>query len=278
MTVSLLHGERIWHCGGNLTNRAFLGSMPFITTPVVNVEGIMEDSLRHLQKLGFTDYEARAYVALLRDYPATRYQLSQNASIPESKIYEVVRRLRDKGVITGLQGRPPRFVPLPPDELVTQLERRAHESLEYLRQTFPLLAEQPADQWIWNLEGYDAIISQGKSLLDAAQGEVMAALWRQEVGELYAGLKSASERGVDLTLLAYDKWHLDFGVVKQHGFERDLAAQRTDSRGRWMAMVVDRTHVLLGSSLDQSATGVWTNHPALANIVHRYVMEHFYDK
>lgn len=238
----------------------------------------MEDSLRHLQKLGFTDYEARAYVALLRDYPATRYQLSQNASIPESKIYEVVRRLRDKGVITGLQGRPPRFVPLPADELVTQLERRAQESLGYLRQAFPRVAEEPADQWIWNLEGYDAIISQGKALLDTAQGEVMAALWRQDMGALYDCFRAASERGVALTFLAYDKWHVDFGTVKVHGFERDLEVQRADSRGRWMAIVVDRTYVLLGSSLDQAATGVWTNHPALANIVHRYVMEHFYDK
>jgi len=104
-----------------------------LTTLVLNVEGIMEDSLRHLHKLGFTDYEARAYVALLRDYPTSRYQLSQNASIPDSKIYEVVRRLRDKGVITGLQGKPPPFVPLPPNELVAQLERKAQESVEYLR-------------------------------------------------------------------------------------------------------------------------------------------------
>ncbi len=115
-----------------------------LTTPVVTVEGIMEESLRHLQKLGFTDYEARAYVALLRDYRTSRYQLSQHASIPDAKLYGVVRRLRDNGVVTGLLGKPPRFVPLPPNELVAQLERRAQESLEYLRQSFPRLAKQPA--------------------------------------------------------------------------------------------------------------------------------------
>jgi len=87
-----------------------LGNMR-LTTPVISVEGIMEDSLGHLQKLGFTDYEACAPVALLRDCPASRHQLSQNVSIPDSKIYGTVRRLREKGVITGLLGTPPTICP-----------------------------------------------------------------------------------------------------------------------------------------------------------------------
>jgi sugar-specific transcriptional regulator TrmB len=238
----------------------------------------MEDSLRHLQKLGFTDYEARAYVALLRDYPATRYQLSQNASIPDSKIYEVVRRLQDKGVITGLQGRPPRFVPLDPEQLVAQLERRTDESLEYLRSSFPRIADEPAVQRIWNVEGYDAIISQAKELLDSARKEVLAAMWHQEANLLADWMQSAETRTGAVTLLAYDACDVDFGTVKLHGFEKDLETQLIDFDGRWLAMVVDRSQVLLGSTLSNSAAGVWSNHSALANIVHRYIAEHFYEK
>ena len=238
----------------------------------------MEDSLGHLQKLGFTDYEARAYVALLRDYPATRYQLSQNASIPDSKIYEVVRRLQDKGVITGLQGRPPRFVPLSPDQLVDQLERRTDESLDFLRNSFPRLAAEPAVQRMWNIEGYDSIISQAKELLDGAQDEVLAAMWRPEANALVDCLRAAHKRTGSVSFLAYDVCDIDFGTVKQHGFEQDLETQLIDFHGRWLALIVDRSRVLLGSSLDNSAGGVWSNHTALASIVHRYILEHFYEK
>jgi sugar-specific transcriptional regulator TrmB len=249
-----------------------------LTTPVVNVAAFMEDSLRHLQKLGFSDYEARAYVALLRDYPATRYQLSQNASIPDSKIYEVVRRLQDKGVISGLQGRPPRFVPLSPQDLVDQLQRRTRESIDDLRQSLPRVAAQPGAHWIWNLEGYDAIIAQAKELLDSAEQEVIAAMWHHEETELMDCLRAAFERGVSLTFLAYDAAKVDFGNVRQHGFEEEMARQLLDRQGRLLAIVADGTRVLVASSLDQSASGVWTNHSSLATIVQRYVLEHFYDR
>jgi sugar-specific transcriptional regulator TrmB len=249
-----------------------------LTTPVVNVEGIMEESLRHLQKLGFSDYEARAYVALLRDYPATRYQLSQNAAIPESKIYEVVRRLQDKGVIAGLQGRPPRFVPLAPQDLVDQLDRRTQQSLDDLRHSLPRVAEQPVGQWSWNVEGYDAIIARAKALIESAESAIIAAMWHQEAAELADSLRSASEMGIRLTLLAYDPCNIDFGDVREHGFEEAMQRQVLDAQGRLLAVVADGTRVLVASSLDQAASGVWTNHSALATIVHRYVSEHFYDR
>lgn len=249
-----------------------------VTAPVVNGEGLMEDSLRHLHKLGFTDYEARAYVALLRDHPSTRYQLSQNASIPQSKVYEVVRRLQDKGVIAGVQGRPPRFVPLSPDDLLAQLESRTQESLEYLRQTFPRLADEPAAQWIWNIEGYDGIITKTKELLDEAEQEIVAALWQHELKPLHGHLQAAHRRGVELKLLAYDDWEVDFGIVKQHGFEEAISGALRAAEPRILAVVVDRNRVLVGSALDQAPAGVWSNHGALAIIVHRYVLEHFYAK
>jgi sugar-specific transcriptional regulator TrmB len=248
------------------------------TTPVVNDAESMEESLRHLQKLGFTDYEARAYVALLRAHPATRYQLSQNAAIPESKIYEVVRRLQDKGVITGLQGRPPRYIPLGPEELVSQLERRTRESLELLRGTFSRLAERPAGQWIWNIEGYDAILSQARELASGAQQEIVAALWHQEADALRDQLELASARNVSIVILTYDHIDLDFGTVRHHDRGEESVAEMLRAQGRWLALVVDKSQVLAGSSLDQSAVGVWTNHSALANIVQRYVLEHFYDQ
>lgn len=57
-----------------------------------------------------------------------------------------------------------------------------------------------------------------------------------------------------------------------------MKAQLVDAQGCWLALVVDKARVLLGSSLDQSPAGMWTNHSALANIVHRYVLERCYVK
>ncbi len=236
----------------------------------------MEDSLRHLQKLGFTEYEARAYLALLRHNPSTRYQLSQNAAIPESKIYEIVRRLQDKGMIAGLHGDPPRFIPLAPEHLLSQLEHKTQESLDFLSASLHAVANQPAVQWIWNIEGYEETLSKAGDLIKAARDEITASMWHEEAGRLAGALRASVDRGVVLKLLTYDDSPIDFGNVRKHGHEDRLRAQLSEAHGRVLTLVVDRTQVLVGSSLEGSASAVWTNHAGLATIVNRYVLEHFY--
>jgi sugar-specific transcriptional regulator TrmB len=236
----------------------------------------LEDSLRHLQKLGFTEYEARAYLALLRHNPSTRYQLSQNAAIPDSKIYEVVRRLQDKGMIAGLHGDPPRFMPLAPEQLLSQLEHKTQESLDFLSASLHSVANQPAVQWIWNIEGYDQTLSKAKDMIEAARDELTASMWHEEAERVLEPLKAAAGRGVTLNFLAYDACPIDFGNLREHVHRDRLQVRLTDAQGRWLTLVTDRAQVLVASSLESSASAVWTNHAGLAMIVNRYVMEHFY--
>ena len=47
--------------------------------------------------LGMTEYEAKAYMALMRCQPATPYEIAKAAGLPTSKIYETIKRLTDQG-------------------------------------------------------------------------------------------------------------------------------------------------------------------------------------
>ena len=55
------------------------------------------DLLADLTKIGFTEYEAKVYLALLREYPATGYQLSKESGVPRSMVYEALKRLHGRG-------------------------------------------------------------------------------------------------------------------------------------------------------------------------------------
>lgn len=46
-----------------------------------------------LTRIGFTEYEAKVYLALLRENPATGYQLSKSSGVPRSMVYEALGRL-----------------------------------------------------------------------------------------------------------------------------------------------------------------------------------------
>lgn len=51
----------------------------------------------HLQALGLTEYEARAYTALLALGRAVPARVARQAGIPRPKIYETLERLEGRG-------------------------------------------------------------------------------------------------------------------------------------------------------------------------------------
>src|SRR5260370_6226627 len=86
-------------------------------------------SVERLIELGFSHYEARAYVGLLGQPPITGYALSNVTGIPQPKVYETLRRLARKGAAIPIEGEPVRFVALPPAQLLAQLETAFHRRL-----------------------------------------------------------------------------------------------------------------------------------------------------
>ena len=64
----------------------------------------MEDEIvGQLAELGFSVYEARAYVGLLGQEPMTGYALANLTGIPQPKVYETLRRLADKLAVVKIR-------------------------------------------------------------------------------------------------------------------------------------------------------------------------------
>ena len=92
------------------------------------------------KQLGFTAYEAKAYLALLRQNPVTRYELSKNSGVPRSAIYDIIRKLENLGAVNALYVQPEKYIPLPPDQLLALLERQFNERIEgFFRTTLTAL-------------------------------------------------------------------------------------------------------------------------------------------
>ena len=53
----------------------------------------MKDTAQILQRLGFGDYEARAYTALLQRSPMTGYEIAKLSRIPRANVYDILPRL-----------------------------------------------------------------------------------------------------------------------------------------------------------------------------------------
>src|SRR6266542_3193328 len=59
--------------------------------------GAMTDATALLQQLGFSEYEARAYLALLQRNPLNGYELAKVSGLPRANVYAVLQKLEDRG-------------------------------------------------------------------------------------------------------------------------------------------------------------------------------------
>ena len=66
----------------------------------------MESVVEKLQRIGLTEYEAKAYLALLRDHLNSATKLFEKSGVPRTKIYSVLESLALKGWIRIYSGMP----------------------------------------------------------------------------------------------------------------------------------------------------------------------------
>jgi len=67
------------------------------------------DHIRVLQKLGLSEYEARAYFSLSKLGPSTVKEIVLDSSLPRNKAYEVLQRLEQKNKVISIPISPRKY-------------------------------------------------------------------------------------------------------------------------------------------------------------------------
>ena len=130
------------------------------------------DLLADLIKIGFTEYEAKVYLALLREYPATGYQLSKESGVPRSMVYEALRRLHGRGAaLETVEDRSTLYRPLPPQILLDRHQSEHQRLLQDLEQGLNTLYTSVADNRVWAISGRTAVLAYAAKLIREAQTE-----------------------------------------------------------------------------------------------------------
>jgi len=142
-----------------------------------------------LLKLGLSESEIRAYLKLLEEGPLTAMDLSRKAGVPYSKVYEVLKRLEEKGwIVAASGGRPTLFSARPPREAVEiwrarrDMELREYEEIavKELSRMMPVYPQERQDVWI--ARGLGVVVANLASMVSECKEELLVAL-PPELGE-----------------------------------------------------------------------------------------------
>ena len=191
-----------------------------------------------LRDLGLSEYEARAYRALLDAGPETAKELSDASGVPMGRVYDVLNSLeRHRLARSQAASRPKKYVAVEPETALDRLLEERRRELDETAQQYERVVEElsteleagdPPDEQFWTAavgpeETADLLLERLAAADDRVAMIASAPASGLDLGDIGEAvmeeLEAALERGVDVTVL----------------MERDLPPRLPESVGRGYA-------------------------------------------
>lgn len=236
----------------------------------------MQAIITKLSEIGLSEYEAKAYLALLRSNPSTAYEIAKESGIPTSKIYQVIHKLTEKGIclLSEENSKTKHYVPIQPDEFLNRHKSTVGTLVDSLKEAFSSLDSRQEASHIWNISDYDHLIDKARRMIDSAHSVLLLSLWKEELESLEPALRRAEGRGVQIALVHFGLPKLEVGQVYYHPIEDTLY---TEKGGRGFVLVADSQEVLIGIiSYEGKTEGAWSRNKGFVMIAEDYVKHDVY--
>ncbi|HET6633261.1 MAG TPA: helix-turn-helix domain-containing protein [Rhodanobacteraceae bacterium] len=222
-----------------------------------------------LQQLGFTDYEARAYVALLAGGELNGYALSKATGIPRANIYAVAGKLVQRGAARRIENSAgTAYVAADSGQLLRDIESHQRQALGAARQALAQLRPQSTPPHMVNLRG-DEVLAHARRLIDRCSQTLLIAVQPTEAALLATQVRQTRERGVAITTLCLEGCENDCGGCAGQIHRCNLAP---GGRARWLLLVGDGSSALMAQMAD-GATAVLTEHPLVVELASAYIQQ-----
>lgn len=236
---------------------------------------ISENAREILREMGLNAYEIDAYIVLLECGQMTAMEISREASVPYSKIYEVLNSLKEKRWVKSSESRPFKYYPVPPVEAMvfTKLrledkyqswEKVVAEELQPLYEKRELV--ERAD--ILMLHGQQAVLAKLEEVLKKATKELMVAApeFARPIMALAESLLNGVRKSVSVKLMVAGKTG-DWLFLKKSASVSELRVRDHMFGG---GVIADGKEAMLFLGEDKPSLVIWSNHIGLVGFAREY--------
>jgi sugar-specific transcriptional regulator TrmB len=223
--------------------------------------------LSDLVALGFTEYEGKVYLALLKESPANGYQLSKSTGVPRSMVYEALGRLHTRGaVLKSGDTRQTIYRPLPPDQLLDNYDRKHRQLITGLHEGLAEIYDSQDQEMLWSISGEAAIFAYASQMIQKSAREIYLVMGDAALEQLRADIQSSCERGVSVGALLTGQGELDCNQVSYHPPEES----EIQELGSMLVVVIDGQECLI-ANLDVEMSATVTTNKNLVLISRQFV-------
>lgn len=230
---------------------------------------LKDEIINRLTTIGFNKYEAKVYLTLLENQEITAYEISKRSGVPQSKIYETVRSLVNKGISSMSGFEPIKYSALPLDEFLNNYKSSTESTIDYLKENIKNINDIQTSDYIWHLNGLDSIKNKANSMINSAKKSIYLSMWNEEYNGVYDDLLDANKRNVDIVSVLYGKVKNEIGKIyyhEMHGMKEDAAIN-----GRWISLVVDYNECLFAIIKEEDSSCVWTQNKSFMLVTECFI-------
>ncbi len=234
---------------------------------------IDNEVLNLLKRLDLNQYESKVYTSLLFLGTATAGEISENANVPRSRVYDVLNSLENKGFALVEVGRPVKYRAVSLESAVNQLKasyENEHEQkiteLEKLKKNLKEKIEKAPEEYFTDgngiklIKGKDNLYNHINKLVDNSEKNIFKMTNSYGLQNLdkhsKKAFQKAKKRGVNNKIIVHFNEKPDVKHMHKHAEIRNGKGQE----GRFM--ISDGKEVVLLTHPEDS--GIWVNSPYLA--------------
>ncbi len=156
-----------------------------------------------LGRLGLSEYESRAYIALVALGSSSASFVAEISQIPRTSAYKVMESLEEKGFARKLQGKPVAFAPVDPDEMSKRFVAEVSESFSKISSVRDMLSQRGVPQLVYTIMGKERVLDKIGEMVDKSEHTFVMS--SPSIAEIRSGLgkrfSAALSRGVLLTVI-----------------------------------------------------------------------------
>lgn len=231
----------------------------------------MDELYKQLQKLGFSQYECKAYVALLKNSPITGYEISKRSGVPRSMIYEVLGKLLEKGAVYTVPSEPITYAPLPAKELIARMRNSFDRSFNFLEQNLAAVEKEQQVDVIRRISSEELVLAEMEDMISRAQNELWLSIWAPQASFIKSKADKRMKEDISVYSILFGAPEMEIGFTTHHDYmSPEVAEKRT--RGRLTIVARDNEEVLIANFASSStAWAIKTQDPALVLVAVEYI-------
>jgi len=223
-----------------------------------------------LQSFGFTQYEAKAYIALVGIGPSTPPNISRISGIPRARIYDTLESLIKKGIVMteGTTDGATTYASLPVNVFLESVRENWTTDFSFAEKELRAIEKQEAKQSLslTTLRGEDNILAFCRILIRRAKKQITLSIWETMYEKLLPELKQASQNGCRIKGITFEVSEPLPGLCN-HRTNEYMASLRADN---WFILSVDSRELLYGHSSELDGSAFYTD-----DAVHIYILEDY---